>query len=314
MPELPEVHTTVEGLKKVIFGKTITKVWSDFHVGAKNNKGENIKNPKYFAKFKKAVTEAKIKSLERRGKNILINLDNPSTSSLKSSSEQDKFTIIVHMKMTGNLIFRTSPHATRRPLLEAGESVKSKHIHLILTFSDNSQLFLSDIRKFASVDFCKTKDVDLHERIGKLGPDPFDKKLNAKKFFEIIHKKKNWPIKSALLDQRAISGIGNIYSDEILWATNIHPLSKANKVPEKKFGEIFKAMRQILKFSIKKGGDSKTDYHNAFGGKGEFQNFHQAYGLKGKKCPKPRCGGIIEKLEIKGRSSYFCPKHQLIYK
>jgi formamidopyrimidine-DNA glycosylase len=295
MPELPEVHTTVEGLKKVILGKTIKNVWSDFHVGAKNNKGENIKNPKYLGKFKKIVVGAKIKSLDRKGKNILIHLSND-------------YTIIVHMKMTGNLMYGLYPD--------------NKFIHLKFNLSDNpstssgqaKNLVLSDIRKFASVEFCKTEEVNLHERVGKLGLDPFDKQLNAKKLFEILHKKKNWPIKSALLDQNSIAGIGNIYSDEILWQTGIHPLSLSNKIPEKKFEEIFKVMKQILKLSIKHGGDSKSDYRDAFGGKGNFQNFHQVYGRKGAKCPKQKCSGIIERLVVKGRSAHFCPKHQIIYK
>jgi formamidopyrimidine-DNA glycosylase len=124
---------------------------------------------------------------------------------------------------------------------------------------------------------------------------------------------KNIPIKSALLDQTAIAGIGNIYSDEILWQTSIHPLSSAGQIPKAKFAEIFKAMQTILKFSIKVGGDSKSDYRNAFGGKGGFQNFHQVYGKKGLQCPKNRCSGIIERTVIKGRSSHFCPKHQIKY-
>lgn len=293
MPELPEVHTTVEGLKKMIIEKTIRSIWSDFHVGAKNNKGQNIKNKKYFEKFKKAIIGSKIKKLERRGKNILINLNNSSTS-----SEKVNYTIIVHMKMTGNLLYGLP---------------KNKFTHLIFNLSDGKDLSLSDIRKFASVEFCKTDEINSHERIGKLGPDPFDSKLTSQKFFEILNKK-NTPIKSVLLDQELISGIGNIYSDEILWKSGIHPLSPANKIPKAKCLEIFKNMREILKFSISKGGDSKTDYRNAFGGKGEFQNFHQVYGRKGQKCPKLKCGGIIERLEVKGRSAHFCPKHQKLYK
>jgi formamidopyrimidine-DNA glycosylase len=287
MPELPEVHTTVEGLKKVIISKTIKNVWSDFYVKAKNNSGENIKNKKYFEKFKKIAVGAKIKSLERLGKNILINLDND-------------YTIIIHMKMTGNLMYGLYP--------------ENKFIHLIFNLSDKKDLVLADMRKFASVSFCKTNEINAHERVGKLGPDPLDPKFNAKKLFEIIQNQKNMPIKSALLDQTALAGIGNIYSDEILWQTGIHPLSKANKIPEPKVKEIFKATQKILKLSIKEGGDSKSDYRNAFGGKGNFQNFHKVYSRKGEKCPKPQCGGIIERIVIKGRSSHFCPKHQIIYR
>lgn len=188
-----------------------------------------------------------------------------------------------------------------------------KYVHLVFTLSDQNYLLLSDLRKFASVSFTQTGKLHQHQTLSKLGFEPLGPKFTAKKLFQIIHRKKNWPIKSALLDQNSIAGIGNIYSDEILWTTSLHPLSKADKIPEKKFDEIFKAMRKILKFSIKHGGDSKSDYRNAFGEKGGFQNFHQVYGKKGARCPKIGCSGIIERLTVRGRSAHFCPKHQIKY-
>ncbi len=286
MPELPEVHTTVEGLKKVIIGKTIEDVWSDFHIGAKHNNRQNIKNKKYLEQFKKIITGNSIKNIERRAKNILINLSN-------------NHTIIVHMKMTGNLMYGLYPN--------------NKFIHLVFKLSDGKNLVLADMRKFASVEIFKTNDLHLHKRIGRLGPEPLNPKFNAKNLFEIFHNKK-LPIKSALMEQKFLSGIGNIYSDEILWQTGIHPISTTNKIPQNKFGEIFKTMQKILKLSIKEGGDSKSDYRNAFGERGNFQNFHKVYGRKGEKCQKTNCSGIIERTVIKGRGAHFCPEHQLIYK
>jgi formamidopyrimidine-DNA glycosylase len=287
MPELPEVHTTVEGLKKVIVGKTIKDVWSDFYVGARYGDRQNIKNKKYFKNFKKIVEGAKIKSLERKGKNILINLN-------------IGYTIIVHMKMTGHL------------MVENYEK-ENNYIHLDFRLSDGKHLVLSDMRKFASVTISKTEELRNHEVLKKLGPDPLDPKFNAKKLFEIIHRKNGVPIKSVLLDQSVIAGIGNIYSDEILWQTGIHPLSRAGGIPAKKMGEIFRTMQKILRFSIKLGGDSKSDYRNAFGEKGGFQDFHKVYGRKNQKCPKPSCSGIIQRIVVKGRSAHFCPKHQIKY-
>src|SRR3989338_6827735 len=271
MPELPEVHTTVEGLKKLVINKMIRDVWSDFHVGTAVGARQTIKNRKYFDKFRKIVMGAKIKSLERRGKNILIHLSN-------------KHTIVVHMKMTGHLVFSLS---------------KKRH------------LVLSDMRKFASITIFKTEELHKHETLAELGPDPLDPNFSAEKFFEIIHSKKNTPIKSSLLDQSAVSGIGNIYWDEILWETGVHPFSKADKIPEKKLIKIFGVAQKILRFSIKHGGDSKSDYRNAFGEKGRFQNFHKAYGKKDQKCQKKNCLGIIQRTMIRGRSAHFCPKHQI---
>lgn len=311
MPELPEVHTTVEGLKKLVINQKITDVWSDFYIDTTHGERQTIKNKKYFEKFKKIVVGSKIISVERRGKNILINLDSG-------------FTIIIHMKMTGHLMvgrYKKVGNSKEKNKIvwvpqDKGplQDPYNKYIHLVFSLSNLKHLVLSDMRKFASITIIETKDIHLHENVGKLGPDPLDSRFGAKKLFQAINKKRDWPIKSSLLDQNILSGIGNIYSDEILWETSIHPLSKSNKIPEKKFEEIFKSMKKILKLSIKHGGDSKSDYRNIYGEKGGFQNFHKVYGKKGFSCSKKGCGGIIERTIIKGRSTHFCNKHQIIYK
>jgi formamidopyrimidine-DNA glycosylase len=153
--------------------------------------------------------------------------------------------------------------------------------------------------------------------LGILGPDPLSKGFDAKKLREQLMRRGKWPIKSALLDQSILAGIGNIYSDEILWKIGVHPLSVTGQIPEKKFGEMFKVMQKILLFSIKHGGDSKSDYRNAFGEKGGFQNFHQVYGRRKEKCLETKCKknkqSIIERIVVRGRSSHFCPIHQRIY-
>jgi formamidopyrimidine-DNA glycosylase len=165
------------------------------------------------------------------------------------------------------------------------------------------------MRKFASVEI---KPTDLIETHLSLGPDSL--MITKKEFAKKVSGRKNCPIKSALMDQKIIAGLGNIYSDEILWEVGVHPLSLANKIPPAKFEEMYKVMIKILNFSIKHGGDSKSDYRNVFGEKGGFQNFHKSYGKKGEKCPKRGCGGIIERKIVRGRSAHFCPKHQIIYK
>jgi len=284
MPELPEIHTTVEGLKKTVIGKTIKDVWSDYHLKTAHGEKQTIKNKKYFVDFKRKVKGAEIIGAERRGKNILINLNNDHT-------------ILVHLKLTGALIYK--------------KEKQEKYVHLIFIFESGDYLLLSDLRKFASVILTKTNDLYLHDNIKNLGPDPF--RIELKEFRENIKKKKNWPIKSTLLDQGVVAGIGNIYSDEILWQTSIHPLSYSEKIPEKKFKDIFKVMQKILHFSIKHGGDSKSDYRNIYGEKGGFQDFHKAYGKKNKKCPKRGCGGIIARMVVRGRSAHFCPEHQILY-
>lgn len=303
MPELPEVHTTVEGLNKTVIQKTIADVWSDFHIGTAHGERDNIKNKKYYEKFRKTARGAKIVSAKRRGKNILINLNNGNT-------------IVVHMKMTGHLMvgkYKKSKTGDWKPVEDGPlQDPYNKYIHLVFSFSDGSHLVLSDMRKFASVTISKTDGIGEHERVGKLGPEPLE--IKKEEFIKIIDSKRGCPIKPALMDQTAISGIGNIYSDEILWQTGVHPLSCSDKITPGKLGRMFEAMQSILRFSIKHGGDSKSDYRNIFGERGGFQNFHKAYGKKGQKCPKPKCSGIIERMTVRGRSAHFCTKHQIIYK
>ena len=113
------------------------------------------------------------------------------------------------------------------------------------------------------------------------------------------------------MDQSVIAGIGNIYSDEILWVSAVHPLSRAGEIPDKILGVMFANTKKILKKSIRHGGDSMSDYRNAFGEKGGFQNFHKAYRKTGQKCLKSKCRGIIKRLMVKGRSAHFCPAHQI---
>jgi formamidopyrimidine-DNA glycosylase len=285
MPELPEVHTTVAGLRKTIIGKKIVDIWSDFHLNTSHGERQNIKNKKYFGDFKKRILGAKIMSVERHGKHIVINLSN-------------KESVVVHMKMTGHL-------------LVAGFEKEKKFIHFTARFSDGSQLAFSDIRKFGTICVTETKNLGEHPGIAELGPDALV--IEPKEFIAHIRSKKNWPIKLTLLDQSVVAGIGNIYSDEILWDAGVHPLSKPEKIPLVQLKKMHSASKKILAKSIKLGGDSMSDYINAFGEKGGFQNCHQAYRQKGKRCKKKDCRGIIERMVIGGRSSHFCPIHQKLY-
>lgn len=305
MPELPEVQTTVSGLSKTIVGKTIKDVWSDFHVNTAHTGRKNIKNKKYFDDFRKRTIGAKIIEVERRGKHIIINLSNNNS-------------IIVHMKMTGHLMigkyqFQKNTWVSVRE----GHLTDpfNKFLHLVITLSGGKHLVLSDMRKFASICIENTLEVKNYPGILELGPDPL--KITAKEFIQRIKSKKNWPIKAALIDQSIVAGIGNIYSDEMLWASGVHPLSHSSRIPDQTLKAMFLKGKIILKKSIKLGGDSMSDYRNAFGEKGKFQNCHKAYGKKGERCTKKSCqnkkGAIIKGMVVKGRSAHFCPIHQIRY-
>ncbi|KKP85657.1 DNA-formamidopyrimidine glycosylase [Candidatus Nomurabacteria bacterium RIFCSPHIGHO2_02_FULL_35_13] len=280
MPELPEVETTTRGLRKTILNLTIKDVWTDLATKDKRQH-DAVANPKYFVSFKKEVVNKKIKSVERQAKNILINLS-------------DNKTILIHMKMTGHLLYNN----------------RDKYVHVLFTLSNGKYLAFSDIRKFGKITLLNTKTAYDSRHLKDIGPEPLDKNFTLKDFIARLNRKPNGKIKTVLMDQSVIAGIGNIYSDEILWKAGIHPERKVSKIKEQEFKEVFKAMQKILIKSIKLGGDSMSDYINLSGGKGKFQLYHEAYKRKGKKCRKKGCKGIIKRKMINGRSAHFCLIHQ----
>jgi len=282
MPELPEVETIVRGLKRFIPGLKITDVWTDVSA---------------FKKIKKDVAKEKILKVERRGKNILIGLTNNKT-------------LLVHQKMTGHLMYgkwvrkkKEWKSALPGPMQDDPEN---RFIHLLLFLSNGRQLALCDMRKFAKVVVLPTEKII--REFEKTGPEPFDKKFNFKKFEEIM-KHKNGKVKSVLMDQTTIAGIGNIYSDEILWSAGVHPLKKTSGLREADLKKIYRAIKPVLNKAIKARGSSYIDYRDAQGKKGRYQEMQNAYGLRGEKCKK-RDGGIIKKIKVGGRSAHFCPVHQ----
>ncbi len=300
MPELPEVETTVRGLRTLI-GETITDVWTDLNSPFYKNK-EHIKDPEFFAHFKKEIRGKKITSVSRMAKYIVIHLEK-------------KTHIIVHMKMTGHLMVgdyifhkkenRWTPKDKNSPLADP----YNRFVHTAFILKSGKTLVLSDARKFATVTLFIGNHKD-HKDLAKLGPDPLSDINTWKEMRDFIQKRANLPMKQALLDQTLVSGIGNIYSDEILFEAGVSPFRKTIDVTDTEWKNIFKHTRKILVRSIGMGGDSLSDYRNAFGEKGGFQNFHKAYGRRGEKCPKNGCGGIIQRTVLGGRSAHYCDKHQ----
>lgn len=321
MPELPEVTTTVKGLNKTIKGLVVSDVWTDL-ARSKTIKqfNETIKNEKFFKKFKKETIGAKVVKVERRAKNILIFLNN-------------KKVILIHLKMTGHLLFGeyTKKLITKDKLLITNWEPKkdgplkdpyNRFIHFVITFSipstklraSGKQLVMSDSRKFGKITLLDEKMLNatcnmLHD----LGPEPLEKNFTLQKFKFQILKKPDGRIKTVLMDQKIIAGIGNIYSDEMLWLSSIHPESKPKNIPDKKLAELYRAMRQVLTKGIDFGGDSMSDYRNIDGEKGNFQHHHNVYQKKNEKCGKKNCSGIITRKTIGSRSAHFCNKHQILF-
>lgn len=311
MPELPEVTTTVNGLNKTIKGLVISGVWTDLAKDKPIKQFKNtLKDKKFLAKFKKEIIGQKVIKSERRAKNILIYLSNEKV-------------ILIHLKMTGHLLFGdyTKKVITKNRLpITSWEPKKdgplkdpyNRFIHIVFTFTNSKSLAMSDSRKFGKVtlidkEFFRKNDLE------NIGPEPLDKNFTWREFKERLLTKPNKSIKTVLMDQTVIAGIGNIYSDEMLWLASIHPESKSKNLKDKNFLELYNDMKKVLSGGIKFGGDSMSDYRNINGERGNFQHYHNVYQKKNEKCSKKNCDGIIVRKIIGGRSAHFCNKHQILF-
>jgi len=286
MPELPEVETTINFLKKKVLNRTFLDVWTDFP--------KMIKAPSTFEEFKKELKNKKIKNILRIGKNIIFELSN------------DKV-LLIHQKLTGHLLYGVwEKKGNSWEAKEKGpiaEDPMNKFLHLIFWLDNGKQIALSDVRKFAKVELRKSED--LKEELKNLGPDPL--KISFKEFEKIIRSRKG-RIKQVLMNQDVIAGIGNIYSDEVLFASKIHPLREISSLKTEDLKRIYQSMKRILKKAIECQGTSIIDYRTPSGEKGEFEKLRKVYRREGEKCT--RCASIIKRIKIGARSSCFCPKCQ----
>jgi len=293
MPELPEVETIVRDLNKEVLGRTFVDVWADFK--------KMVKRPKNFSEFEKEIKGKKILDIRRRAKNILFDLS------------QNKI-LLIHQKLTGHLLFGKWRQEKGKWISQIpgplAEDSMNKFLHLIFWLNNGKQLALSDLRKFAKVELWNKEALEKSEEMKNLGPEPLEKDFTFEKFKEALLKKKKGKIKQVLMDQTVIAGVGNIYSDEILWQAKVHPFKDISKLSEEELEKIYQAMREILKKAIDAKGESISDFRRITGEKGGFDPLRKVYRREGEKCP--RCGAIIKRIKIDGRSAHFCPKCQLL--
>ncbi len=307
MPELPEVQTTVVGLRTTVVGLTISDVWTDLNSNDKRH-SESLKNRAYFAAFKKQVVGQKITAIDRRAKNILVHLKNHSV-------------ILVHMKMTGHLLYGMYDYDKKQNIWIPHEKEKNtalrdpfnKYLRVVFSFSNNKHLAFSDLRKFGKITLLHADTLHETKHLKNIGPEPLEKTFTRKIFTAQLLKRPNGKIKQVLMDQSIIAGVGNIYSDEALWLSGIHPLSRVQAIPAAVLKKLYKNIRVVLQKGIHFGGDSTSDYRNVHGKHGSFHHAHQAYRLTGTRCKKRGCSGTIKRLIIGGRSAHFCDRHQTLY-
>ncbi|MBE3092607.1 MAG: bifunctional DNA-formamidopyrimidine glycosylase/DNA-(apurinic or apyrimidinic site) lyase [Chloroflexi bacterium] len=279
MPELPEVETIRIGLQEKIKDKQI----KDIIV----NISKIIKKPS-LEEFITRIKDKKIKEIDRRGKYIIIYLDS-----------EDK--LVVHLGMTGLLIY---PYDNKIKEKE----INSKHNHLIFTFTDNTQLVFNDVRKFGKIFL--VSNIDEVESIAKLGVEPLEDYFTEEIFIQVLNKKKNCKIKSFLMKQEFITGLGNIYANEVLHRSNIHPLRLISSLHKQEVRNLYQQIKLVLVEAVKLRGSTVADeaYLDTDGEKGKFAKKLQVYARKGEPCLK--CGHSIEVVRIEGRSSFICPQCQ----
>jgi formamidopyrimidine-DNA glycosylase len=288
MPELPEVETVVRQLEPEVEGHRIELL---------EVLDERWSRPVPSQKLGNAVSGGVIEHLGRRGKYILMGLDGART-------------LVMHLRMTGNLVLREGeemldPSEGRR-LYESERSTEERHLRARFVLDDGRELWFTDPRRFGEAFLLP--DDQLETRFAKLGVEPLSPEFTAQALGEMAVGR-TAPLKSFLLDQSGVAGVGNIYADEALFRAELHPLSPAGSMKPEHLEALRDAVVAALAAGIDAGGSSIDDYRDARGEKGAMQNEFLVHTREGEDCP--RCGATIARIVVGGRSTYFCPSCQV---
>jgi formamidopyrimidine-DNA glycosylase len=287
MPELPEVETLKLGLKQYLVGHKILSV--------------EVRAPKIFSGDKKNIIGAKIIGLKRIGKGLIIELDND-------------FVLTVHLKMTGQLVYRDQKTKNLTLSLKVGgPTLPSKYTHVIFTLDKGAFLYYNDLRRFGWIKIVRRVDLPKVPFFKDMGPEPkVGSDLAGKEltfvYFKDVIQKANQPVKLVLIDQKRIGGIGNIYANDALFKARIDPRRRGKTLTDEEIKNLYDAIFYVLKKSLEYGGSSDENYVNALGQEGNYQNHALVYGREGEKCKL--CPGVIQKIMLGGRGTYFCPECQ----
>ncbi len=282
MPELPEVEIVRQSLNKKIKGKVIKKVLV-------RNRNLRFKIPYNFEQF---LNKKKIKKIDRFSKYLILVL-------------QDNSACVIHLGMTGtiHLVMKNNFTNITNTSFYNNLILPKKHNHIEIKFN-NFKLIYNDPRRFGYLLFFNNKN-NLKKRFSKFGPEPFSSLFNIN-YIKIYFKNKKKNIKNLLLDQKFVSGIGNIYANEILFYCKINPSKKVKNIKVIDIKKIIYYSKLVLKKAIRKGGSSIRDFQNISGDQGSFQKNFNVYQRENLKCLNHKCLGIIKKKIISNRSSFFC--------
>lgn len=285
MPELPEVETIRRELQHAIKGKQLKNFWSNWPKKVQPK-------PKV---LEQKIASQRVKDIKRRAKILIIEL---------GSGE----CITIHLKLTGQLIYK--PKTRHSKLVYGGhpqrgglDNLPNKFTHHFFTFTDGSNLFFNDLRKFGWIKLSSRKEID--QLVTDSGVEPFDQKFKLETFATILKRYPNRPIKQLLLDQRLISGLGNIYVDESCFAARIRPTRRVKSLRGVEVTALFRAIPKILQLAIDKKGTSTDQYVQLDGKPGGMMPFLKVYGRGQQPCK--RCKTSITKIQFNGRGTHFCP-------
>ena len=282
MPELPEVETVKAGIAPVMEGHVIAR--------ADVNRPD-LRWP-FPDRMSERLTGKRVLGLRRRSKYILVDLESAET-------------LLIHLGMSGRMLI--SGHVVGDFLHP--HPAPAKHDHVVFHMDDGARITFNDARRFGAMDLMETAAQDDHWLIRDLGPEPLGNAFNESYLIERL-KGRNTPIKSALLDQRIVSGLGNIYVCEVLFRAGIHPARKAGRISAARVATLVPLIRDVLSEAIAVGGSSLRDYRQSDGELGYFQHVFQVYDREGAPCVTHGCDRTITRIVQSGRSSFFCPQCQ----
>jgi formamidopyrimidine-DNA glycosylase len=288
MPELPEVETVRRGLSGLIIGRTVSAVEHD--------------TPKSFpnaaADVETFLIGASIIDVRRRAKVLLIDLGTD-------------YTLVIHLKMTGQLVFRGEvAFGAGHPNESLIRELPDRSTRVTLTFTDGSHLYFNDQRKFGWMKLMPRLEVPNIDFMKKVGPEPLEADFTPDEFAQRFKRRAKTSIKAALLDQTVVAGVGNIYADESLWGAKIHPQRLVGTITPDEFLLLYTELRAVMNKAIEKGGSTDKNYVNAEGKRGSYLDFARVFRREGQACP--RCGTMIIKFKAAGRGTHICPHCQVL--